>query len=132
MAARELFGAAARNDAILNLTFSEILERARRELFLSGRRAVARKLVEYSRKFRRDENSEVLVGVVLGDVGRKENLHCLTPVHFFELAVQLGHQCPDAGMDSVNARETSRFGVQNARHRIHGAVEISVHYNITI
>ena len=71
MAASALLRAAARNYAILDLTFGEILERARGELLFTRRRAIAGKLVQDPRELRCYENSEVLVGRVLCHVSRE-------------------------------------------------------------
>src|SRR5687767_10766102 len=77
MAARSLFRAAARNDAILDLAFGEIFQRARRELLLSRRRAVTGEFVQDAGELCRHEHPEVLVRCVPGYIGWNENLHQL-------------------------------------------------------
>src|SRR5512140_2672470 len=84
-----LLAAAAGNDVVLDrLLARELLERARRELLLVNVRAHARKLVENARVLRRDENAEVLVGRVLRDLDRGEDLHLV----LLAVSVQLQFQ----------------------------------------
>jgi len=75
MAASRLLRAAPRNYAVLDLAAGELFESTCRQLLLTACRPVARKLVDHSRKLRSDENAELLVGRVLRDVVRNENLH---------------------------------------------------------
>src|SRR5688500_884625 len=83
MAASDLLCAAARNDAVLNLAFGEILERAGGELLLTRGRAVAGKLVEHTGELCRHENSEILVRRVPRDIGRNEYLHVKRSCSFY-------------------------------------------------
>src|SRR5437868_15354047 len=89
-----LLAAAPGNDVVLDrLLARELLERARRELLLVNVRAHARKFVENARVLRRDENAQVLVGRVLRDFDRGENLHLV----LLAVIVQLQFQSLDNG-----------------------------------
>jgi len=67
--------ATTRDDAVLDISPGEVLERAGGELLLARLRAMAGELVQDAGLLRRHEDGEVLVGRVTGDVRGCEDLH---------------------------------------------------------
>src|SRR3954469_6399097 len=68
-----LGGALARDDAVVDVALRQLLERLRRELLVARR--ASGELVQRARILRGDEDAEVLVGGVLGNLDRCEDSH---------------------------------------------------------
>src|SRR5450432_336292 len=128
-----LLAAAPGHDVVLDRLFArELFERARGELFLVNLRAHARKLVENARVLRRDEYAEVLVGRVLRDLDRGENLHLV----LLALSVQLQFKPLDdrahITFDVQQPLAAQSFRIDDPRHAGRGAILIVVHHHVLI
>src|SRR5665213_762516 len=128
-----LLAAAPGHDVVLDRLFArELLERLRGQLLLVNLRAHARKLVENARVLRRDEHAEVLVGRVLRDLDRGENLHLIS----LALSVQLQFQPLDdrahIAFDVLQPFPAQPLRIDDARHAGRCAILIIIHDYVLI